>query len=180
MWISKLSVCSTLAWALLALLLHPGSGLLQHTADELVCLRRLCCSSTRTSLSCLAGDISTGAVAGPSTSTTPKPYDRFGPPPAALAGRTADHSVLASLARSSARASVSQDTAVNFGLLNIRSLTSKGHLIQDLLTDRKLHFLCLTETWQQPGDFSQLNDSAPPGLFTSRSHAAPVAAEVSR
>ncbi|KAK0139457.1 hypothetical protein N1851_023824 [Merluccius polli] len=79
-------------------------------------------------------------------------------------GRTVNHHALASLARS-ANATVKLDSsAINFGLLNIRSLTSKGHLIQDLLTDRKFDFLCLTETWQQPNDFSQLNESTPPGF----------------
>lgn len=76
-----------------------------------------------------------------------------------------DHSVLASLARS---ANVSAEhthghTDVNFGLFNIRSLTTKGPLLQDLLTDRKFDFLCLTETWQQPNDFPQLDESTPPG-----------------
>ena len=79
-------------------------------------------------------------------------------------GRTVNHHALASLARS-ANATVKLDSsAVNFGLLNIRSLTSKGHLIQDVLTDRKLDFFFLTETWQQPNDFSSLNDSTPPGF----------------
>ncbi|KAI2657322.1 GTP 3',8-cyclase [Labeo rohita] len=40
--------------------------------------------------------------------------------------------------------------------------TGKGHLIQDLDAGRKCDFLCLTETWQQPNDFSQLNDCTPP------------------
>lgn len=29
----------------------------------------------------------------------------------------------------------------------------------------KFDFLCLTETWQQPNDFSQLNESTPPGFI---------------
>ncbi|KAK0145711.1 hypothetical protein N1851_015371 [Merluccius polli] len=79
-------------------------------------------------------------------------------------GCTVNHHALASLARS-ANATIKLDSsAVNFGLLNIRSLTSHGHLIQDVLTDRKLDFFFLTETWQQPNDFSTLNDSTPPGF----------------
>lgn len=49
-----------------------------------------------------------------------------------------------------------------FYAFNIRSLTGKGHLVQDLLSDHKLEFLCLTEMWQQPSDFVSLNDSTPP------------------
>lgn len=48
--------------------------------------------------------------------------------------------------------------------VNICSLTKKGHLIQNLLTDHKFDFFCLTESWQQPNEFSQLNNSAPPGF----------------
>uniref|UniRef100_A0A3B3I5K1 Reverse transcriptase domain-containing protein n=1 Tax=Oryzias latipes TaxID=8090 RepID=A0A3B3I5K1_ORYLA len=53
---------------------------------------------------------------------------------------------------------------VNFGLLNTRSLTKKGHLIQDLVVDGKLDFLCLTETWQQKNVFMDLNDATPTGF----------------
>lgn len=55
-------------------------------------------------------------------------------------------------------------TDLTFGLFNTRSLTNKGPLIYDLLNDSKFDFLCLTETWQQPHDFSQLNQSVPPGF----------------
>lgn len=93
-------------------------------------------------------------------------------------GRSVNHSVLARLARS-ANAPLSSDNT-SFSLLNIRSLTGKGHLVQDLLTDRKLDFMCLNETWQLPGDFSQLNDCTPLGLFTFANLAALVAEVVSR
>lgn len=46
--------------------------------------------------------------------------------------------------------------------LLLNSLAStKGHLIQDLLVHRKFDSLCLTETWQQPGNFSQLKSTNP-------------------
>lgn len=82
--------------------------------------------------------------------------------PARKATRTADRNMLASLARS---ANIPSDfTFVSFGLLDICSLENKGHLIQDLLTDRKLDFLCLAETWQQPVGFSHLDDSTAAGF----------------
>uniref|UniRef100_A0A671W446 Reverse transcriptase domain-containing protein n=1 Tax=Sparus aurata TaxID=8175 RepID=A0A671W446_SPAAU len=85
-------------------------------------------------------------------------------PPSRNTGRAVDHSVLASLPRSASSTANCESTTVNFGLLNIRSLTSKGHLIQDLITDHKFDFFCLTETWQQSNDFSQLNESTPPAF----------------
>ncbi len=51
-----------------------------------------------------------------------------------------------------------------FGLLNIRSINNKAPLVWDLLKDCKFDFFCLTETWQQHNDFSQLNLSIPPGF----------------
>lgn len=76
--------------------------------------------------------------------------------------RTVDHSVLADIARTTSIESGTTD--LTFGLFNIHSLTNKGPLIYDLLNDSKFDFLCLTETWQQSHDFSQLNQSVPPGF----------------
>lgn len=42
-------------------------------------------------------------------------------------------------------------------VLNVCSLTNKGSLISELVTDLGFDFLCLTETWQQPRDFAELN-----------------------
>lgn len=67
-----------------------------------------------------------------------------------------DHSALA---KSSSTSSGKND--LNFALWNIWSMSNKGSLVCDLLIDCKLHFLCLTETWQQSNNVSQLNISAP-------------------
>ncbi|MED6264457.1 hypothetical protein CHARACLAT_015169 [Characodon lateralis] len=48
---------------------------------------------------------------------------------------------------------------INFGLLNMCSLTAEGHHIQDLLSDWKSDFLCLTKMCQQPNDLVSLSDS---------------------
>ncbi len=72
------------------------------------------------------GNITTVDLDGAFTSTTPNQYNPSGP-----------------------QLLIPQETAddnVNFGLFNIHPLTSKGPLLQDLLIDRKLDFLCLTET----------------------------------
>ncbi len=51
-----------------------------------------------------------------------------------------------------------------FALYNIRSIANKAPFINDLITDHKLDYLCLTETWQPPNDFLQLNPATPPGF----------------
>lgn len=97
------------------------------------------------------------------THTRPR-HGTSGRRPPRHTGRSVNHSVLARLARSANAPLSSDNTSVSFGLLNIRSLMGKGHLVQDLLTDCKLDFMCLNLTWQLPGDFSQLNDCTPPGF----------------
>lgn len=122
--------------------------------------------SIRTSASSNDQGTSTAVPSGASSSPAPKGFPPSGPPLAAHPDKPADlsTSVLACLARSANAPLSSDNTSVCFGLLNIRSLTGKGHLVQDLLTDRKLDFMCRNETWQLPGDFSQLNDCTPPGF----------------
>src|SRR4029434_2752726 len=53
-------------------------------------------------------------------------------------------------------------TILKLGLINIRSLTSKGALINELITDNNIQILFLTETWLKPDEFLALNESTPP------------------
>ena len=52
---------------------------------------------------------------------------------------------------------------LKLGLLNIRSLTNKAVIVNEMITDNRLHALCLTETWIRPGDYLALNEATPPG-----------------
>ncbi|XP_051512965.1 uncharacterized protein LOC127417184 [Myxocyprinus asiaticus] len=61
-------------------------------------------------------------------------------------------------------------TSIHFGfvrqdlaLLNCHSLTDKASILNELITDIKLDMLLLTETWQIPNDFLQLNLLTPHG-----------------
>ena len=177
MWVLNVFLWSLLVWTALSLFHLPMGGLIQYSIAELLRLRSQRPRSPPAALH-LHPDIIRlprrryihrgsrrgfhfGGLKGITSFWS---YTCQAP---RNTGRTVDHSALVSLIRS-ANAPLSHDnTGVNFGLLNIRSLTGKGHLIQDILSDRKFDFFCLNETWQVPQDFSQLNNSTPPGFVYS-------------
>ena len=75
--------------------------------------------------------------------------------------RRVNCSVLTPLAKFTAH---SCTTSHKFALYNIRSITNKGLLINDLIIDKNLDYLGLVETWQQQNDFLHLNSATPPGF----------------
>ncbi len=50
---------------------------------------------------------------------------------------------------------------IKLGLLNIRCLSTITLFVTDMITDRKLDVLCLTENWLKPDEYIILNESAP-------------------
>ena len=55
-----------------------------------------------------------------------------------------------------------QKQFLKFGLINIRSLTPKAVIVNEMITDNSFDVLCLTETWLKPNDYIGLNESTPP------------------
>ncbi|XP_042073552.1 uncharacterized protein LOC121813724, partial [Haplochromis burtoni] len=163
---------SALFWILLTLVYHPTAGLLRYTAAELLCLRGQLSLPSPAELHYHPGItfqprrryIHRGSRRIFHNSNGTKSFWSATRCPRRNPDRAVNHRSLAHLPRAPTAISKKEDTPLNFGLQNIHSLTSKGPLIQDLLSDRKFDFFCLTETWQQPDDFSQLNESAPLGF----------------
>lgn len=56
---------------------------------------------------------------------------------------------------------------VSMEQLEVHSLAITGHLIHDVVNNKKMNFLCLTEMWQQPDDRAELNLSPPHGFVYS-------------
>ncbi len=55
-----------------------------------------------------------------------------------------------------------QKQFLKLGLLNIRSLTPKAVIVNEMITDNSFDVLCLTETWLKTNDYFGLNESTPP------------------
>lgn len=54
------------------------------------------------------------------------------------------------------------------GFINIRSLSTKALLINDLITDHKLDMMGLCETWLKPNDFTPLIEASPPNYTSAQ------------
>ncbi len=55
-----------------------------------------------------------------------------------------------------------QKQFLKLGFLNIRSLTHKAVIVNEMITDNSSDVLCLTETWLKTNDYFGLNESTPP------------------
>ncbi len=51
---------------------------------------------------------------------------------------------------------------LKLGLLNIRSLTPKAVIVNEMITDNIFNVLCLTATWLKTNYYFSLNESTPP------------------
>ena len=50
---------------------------------------------------------------------------------------------------------------LKIGLLNVRSVTSKAVIVNELITDHNLDVIGLTEIWLKPYEFTMLNEASP-------------------
>ncbi|KAL0173894.1 hypothetical protein M9458_029862, partial [Cirrhinus mrigala] len=144
MWASRIYLWTAIAWTLLSLFHRPVTGLLQYSATELLWLRGHL-SVAPLAVLLLHPDIALLPRQRYTHRGSRRNYHFDNPNgiksfwsttrhPLRGTDQSVDHSVLASLARlDNTNTSCKHNIAVNFGLLNIRSLTSKEHLIQDLL-----------------------------------------------
>ncbi len=55
-----------------------------------------------------------------------------------------------------------QKLFLKLGLLNLRSLTPKAVIVNEMITDNNFDVLCLTETWLKTNNFFGLNEFTPP------------------
>ncbi|XP_061762014.1 uncharacterized protein LOC133556275 [Nerophis ophidion] len=57
--------------------------------------------------------------------------------------------------------SLKQPTTYNMGFLNIRSLSPKTLLVNEVIRDNNLNVIGLSETWLKPDDFFAINEASP-------------------
>ncbi len=55
-----------------------------------------------------------------------------------------------------------QKQFLKLGLVNIKSLTPKAVIVNEMITNNSFDVLCLTETWLKPNYYIGLNESTPP------------------
>ena len=57
---------------------------------------------------------------------------------------------------------------IKIGFMNIRSLSTKALLVQDLIVEHRIDFLGLCETWLKPDVYLPLNEATPPNYVNSQ------------
>lgn len=184
MKIAELLVQITYIWVILSALYHPVVSMLQCSAKELLQLRlRQLYVFIQALFTSHVGNTLTMDSSGRTTSMIHAQYGHSGHPSLVqhgglhgllthfcrepgkrqqlkdrvmmiISGEAADSShVLSNLAKS---AGYHAKNYLFFGLFSICSLSNKGPLLHYVLSDRKLDFLCLTDTWQKHDYFHLL------------------------